>query len=452
MLAVEYERKNFVLSRYFPGNLRTLYTEKFYKDLLTKFYNKGEIVYSRATRADRVFLIFEGEFSLSIQSCQNKELTIMKCCKGDLVGLESLEINTSKRLYKATLTAQSNNCVIVSANLLQISICVDSLNYLLKTKERQDCCQYEFFEKSLFEDRNKQKILGKHKSCNTNNFLSSLLEKEKNRNQLSLENSSSNTFKTFKINLSKFVDINKIKEELKGKLSIQKEEIQKQKMKVEKDVKSITPTSKGQFFITTKEIMDTQEETLEIDKGLNYNINIQSNRSQSQTLFINHMLNDIQGERWHQSNLNYLNATEKSTTNIHSLISSSQFFKDKNEKLKTGIVHLKSKYKALAHMRLETKDKLMSHEKFSLPCSDANNNSKMKRVNCSDILSNKANIDLKPLKFGSKKITKETGGVKAAINLKLCDNTFVNKFIRKCVRIQKEFEEIKQSLPLKLVK
>lgn len=447
MLAVEYERKNFILGRFFQGNLRTLYTEKFYKDLLTKFYNKGDVVYKRGQKAERVYLVYEGEFSLSVLSMDNLELTVMKCCKGDMVGLECLDFNKRNQRYKYTLTADSINCVIVSATIVQITKSTDSFKFLLETKEKHDKCLDEYCGRSLATEMNRKKILGRDKDQANIDFLKDFKKKQIRLCELRTQLFSSNSFKTFKLPFYKATDLDKLKSECKVKDPITTR-VSRSK-KVNFDLKTINQDTE-QFFITTKDFNDTQEGTLTTGRTIYHNSLIPSYRSHSQILFPNNA--EINPLYTGEDKQNIILEREKSTVAIQSLLNNSpSICREKEEMLNARIVHLKSKYRHLSQVGSDLNffcsmnQELNVNQDFPAIKFESNTNNSKRAINISENFNyNDDTEHRKKALIHSMKINKDHCDSKKPTKPKINADVHVNKFIRKCVNIQKKYEQKKK--------
>ena len=71
MLAVALEKKQFVLSRFIETFSNTINLDKFYKELVTKFYPLYNVIYKENQEADRVYLVIRICYKLCRMSNSN---------------------------------------------------------------------------------------------------------------------------------------------------------------------------------------------------------------------------------------------------------------------------------------------------------------------------------------------------------------------------------------------
>jgi hypothetical protein len=167
MLKAELDRKTFLVTYipFFNEMVKSRF-EQIYKYFVPKFLSKNDMVYQENATADTFYLLYLGECIIKKNIISNqgqitnkpKNINIMKLERGDIAGLESLdiispdgEVNLEKKtFYKFSLIANDENTVLISIKVSYLNELLDGFFHAIHClKTQKEKIIHELLEKKL---------------------------------------------------------------------------------------------------------------------------------------------------------------------------------------------------------------------------------------------------------------------------------------------------------------
>lgn len=211
----ELAKKKFIITHLNPSESpNTLTFDKFYKALGTKFFMKGEVIFTNNDFAEKIFLIFKGECCIVKEDKKTKQqINVLKCSIGDVCGLEALEYHPTKNKckYNNTLVSSSLNTIIIFCYYNKIMKNKDTIEYLRSMETRKEQLIHFFYDERKIILEKKKKILGMEKVKDETAENTKLINSIQKANKFKLDDDKadfrSNLFKNFDITSSNFNQI-----------------------------------------------------------------------------------------------------------------------------------------------------------------------------------------------------------------------------------------------------